>query len=373
MKSSVAIIGGGFFGLYIARHMAQRGFQVDLFEKEKEGMLRSSYVNQARIHNGYHYPRSILTASRSHESFARFCHDFDRCVVNDFEKYYAIGKKLGKVSANQFSRFCAAVDIRCDQAPLKVRKLFNPLLVEEVFSVDEYAFDFIKLREQMLEKLTGTDVNIQYESFVNNVEFIDENCLRLNVISSSNHVKANKEYEHVFNCTYASINHINSSSGIKAIPLIHELTEMVLVDPPEELKNLGITLMCGPFFSVMPFPSTPYHSTTHVRYTPREEYDDSSKIIGLNSRGELDNLSSTAWPYIINDVCRYIPSMENSVYKKSLWDVKTILPSSSNDDSRPILFKPNHAEIKGYHCIMGGKIDNVFDAVDCIDREVLGL
>jgi len=373
LKNSVAIIGGGFFGLYIARHLAQQGFQVDLFEKEKEAMLRSSYVNQARIHNGYHYPRSILTASRSHESFARFCTDFNLCVVNNFEKYYAIGNKLGKISANQFLRFCERVDIRCDQAPQKVRKLFSPLLVEEVFSVDEYAFDFIKLRKQMMEKLLGADVNVQYESFVNKVDSIGDNCFRLNVLSAFNEVNPDKEYEHVFNCTYASINHVNSASGISPLPLVHELTEMALVSPPQQLKNIGVTLMCGPFFSVMPFPSTPYHSVSHVRYTPRKEYTDSTKITELNSREKLDELSSSAWPYIINDVCRYIPTMENAEYKKSIWEIKTILPSSSNDDSRPILFKPNYSGLKGYHCIMGGKIDNVFDATGCIDKEILGL
>jgi len=373
LKNSIAIIGGGFFGLYIARHLAERGFQVDLFEKEKEAMLRSSYVNQARIHNGYHYPRSILTASRSHESFARFCAEFNSCVVNNFDKYYAVGSKLGKVTANQFSKFCERVDIRCDQAPKKVRDLFNPLLVEEVFSVDEYAFDFSKLRKQMMEKLLGADVNIRYESFVNKIDSVGANRFRLNVLSASNTVNKDKEYEHVFNCTYASINHVNNSSGISPLPLIHELTEMALIVPPQEIKRMGITLMCGPFFSVMPFPSTPYHSTTHVRYTPRKEFSDSNEIININSRGKLDELSSSAWPYIINDVCRYMPIMENAEYKKSIWEIKTILPSSSNDDSRPILFKPNYSGVKGYHCIMGGKIDNVFDAADCIDREILGL
>ncbi|PMH10306.1 FAD-dependent oxidoreductase [Vibrio splendidus] len=370
MKNSIAIIGGGFFGLYIARHMALRGYQVDLFEKEKEAMMRSSYVNQARIHNGYHYPRSILTASRSHESFARFCEEFDQCVVNQFDKYYAIGSKSGKVTANQFSKFCERVDIRCDQASKKIRDLFNPQLVEEVFSVDEYAFDFLLLRKQMMEKLQGLDVDINYEILVEEIIQSNENTLKIRLSPASN--CHSKVYEHVFNCTYASINHVNVESGIKPIALIHELTEMALVDPPEIIKNLGITLMCGPFFSCMPFPSTPYHSTTHVRYTPRLEYDNYDKIRELNSRSQLDSLSSSAWPYISNDVCRYLPIMKEAVYKKSIWELKTILPSSSNDDSRPILFKANYDGVKGYHCIMGGKIDNVFDAVDCIDREVLG-
>ena len=75
--------------------------------------------------------------------------------------------------------------------------------------------------------------------------------------------------EHVFNCTYASINQILHSSSLELIPLKHEMTEMALVDVPEEIRHAGITVMCGPFFSVMPFPSVLMnghylHSFSHV-------------------------------------------------------------------------------------------------------------
>jgi hypothetical protein len=70
------------------------------------------------------------------------------------------------------------------------------------------------------------------------------------------------------------------------------------------------------------------------------------------------------------DAARYIPILEETRYLESIWEVKTVLPRSETDDSRPILFRPNHG-VKGYHCIMGGKIDNVYDAVSEIDN--LGL
>ena len=69
---SKVIIIGGYFGLYLAYYLGARHHKVDLFEKNSELMARASYNNQARIHNGYHYPRSVLTALRSRESFPRF-------------------------------------------------------------------------------------------------------------------------------------------------------------------------------------------------------------------------------------------------------------------------------------------------------------
>ncbi|MDU6912464.1 MAG: hypothetical protein E6388_10380 [Streptococcus salivarius] len=74
---------------------------------------------------------------------------------------------------------------------------------------------------------------------------------------------------------------------------------------------------------------------------------------------------TSAWKYMIKDASRYMPILNECRYERSLWEVKTLLPRSETDDSRPILFRPNHG-MKGFHCIMGGKIDNVYDAVEAI-------
>ena len=68
-------------------------------------MDRASYVNQARIHNGYHYPRSVLTGFRSAVNFPVFVDEYGPAVVSNFEKYYGIAKHLSKVNAKQFEHF----------------------------------------------------------------------------------------------------------------------------------------------------------------------------------------------------------------------------------------------------------------------------
>lgn len=359
----IAIVGAGFFGLYISLYLAKKGFDVTIFEKENEAMQRASYVNQARVHNGYHYPRSILTALRSHESFSVFVDEFRDCVQDKFEKYYAISKKLSKVNATQFESFCQKVGIKCDVAPKHIIKMFDPEMIEEVFSTEEYAFDYLKLREKMLLLTKNLGVKILYNSHIDKINYIDD----YRYVLSINGLKSEK-FSHVFNCTYASINEINVNSGLMPVPLIHELTEMVLLKVPDEISNLGITVMCGPFFSVMPFPSTPYHTLSHVRYTPRNEYLSFDKIINFNSRNTLDKIEATSYEYMIRDSSKYLPILKDAKYIKSLWEIKTILPSSANSDSRPILFKDNYNGWKGYYCIMGGKIDNIYDAVSNIEK-----
>ena len=65
----VLIIGGGFYGVYIAEHLKNQGKSVLVVEKENDFLQRASLWNQARVHSGYHYPRSILTGFRSRISF----------------------------------------------------------------------------------------------------------------------------------------------------------------------------------------------------------------------------------------------------------------------------------------------------------------
>jgi hypothetical protein len=149
------------------------------------------------------------------------------------------------------------------------------------------------------------------------------------------------------------------------------MTEMCLVDVPEQLKKVGITVMCGPFFSVMPFPSLGLHSFSHVRYTPHYEWKDNDGSDYADAHARHVSLKrNSAWRYMQKDAARYIPVLSECVYHSSIWEVKTVLPRSESDDSRPILFLP-HYKLKGFHCVMGGKIDNVYDAIEAITSQQL--
>src|SRR4029079_14080565 len=71
----------------------------------------------------------------------------------------------------------------------------------------------------------------------------------------------------------------------------------------------------------------------------------------------------TNYPYMIRDAQRYLPALRNCSYVDSLWEVKTVLPTSEVDDSRPILLLKAHG-FKNLTCILGGKIDNIYDMVE---------
>ncbi|MBE6404650.1 MAG: FAD-dependent oxidoreductase [Lentisphaerae bacterium] len=362
-KYDVVIIGGGFFRLYIGEYFALQKKRVLICEKNSECMLRASYNNQARVHSGYHYPRSLLTAQRSCASFPRFVKEFPEAVEKDFDKYYAIGRILGKVTATQFYEFCNRIDAPCETASDRVKKLFDEHYIEEVFRCREYVFNAKTLRTLIQNRYLSAGGELALNCEVKKIQKMPSG---FGVSGSLEGRDFNIVSDEVFNCTYSHINFINAHSDIELIPLKHEMTEMALVEVPPELEGMGITVMCGPFFSLMPFPDRNLYTLSHVRYTPHYEWYDTDKSHYISAHHVFDaDPKLSAYTHILKDSMRYLPCLRGCRYKSSLWEVKTILPASEVSDSRPILFKANYG-MKGYHCVMGGKIDNVYDAIQSI-------
>jgi hypothetical protein len=130
---------------------------------------------------------------------------------------------------------------------------------------------------------------------------------------------------------------------------------------------LGITVMCGPFFSLMPFPSTPWHSFSHVRYTPHAGWNESAPddMSPAEARAMGEPVSKVEQMRL--DALRYMPEVGRVIHRKSLFEIKTVLPVNEKDDGRPILFRRD-CGLPGLHCVLGAKIDNIHDILDEIDN-----
>lgn len=351
------VVGAGMYGCYIACLLRQEGRRVVLLDRAPKLLTRASYANQARVHNGYHYPRSVLTALRSHVNFGRFIDEFRPCIDDSFQMYYAIARQHSKVTARQFERFCRAVGAPLAPAPAGVTARFDDALTEAVFAAEEFAFDAIKLAAEMHARLAHHAVDTRLGHALTALQRTEQGLLAtIETEDGTTQVAA----RHVFNCTYSNINGVLALGGRPRIPLKHELTEMALVDVPASLKHEGVTVMCGPFFSIMPFPSTPWHTLSHVRYTPHGEWHDRpAEALRFANDPEIFEKTSH-FPSMIRDAARYLPELAACTQRGSLWEIKTVLPQNESDDGRPILWKRD-AEWPQLISVMGGKIDNIYD------------
>ena len=363
-QDKVVVIGGGFYGCVTALYLNESGYQVLLIERADDLLTRASFANQARVHNGYHYPRSFMTAWRSLMNFPRFIMDFSECIDNSFEKVYAIARRNSQVSAYQFRQFCKHIGAPFHPAPVHIRDMFNPQLIEEVFVVKEFAFDAIRLREMMRRRLENTDIDVRFNTEVISISQ-DYNEPITVLLNDDTEVQAS----YVFNCTYAQINVLLQGSTLAPLRLKHQIAEIALVDVPTELKRLGITIMDGPFFSVMPFPAHQLHSLSHVRYTHHETWFDPHQQQRAPYQYLEQHLPQSNFPYMYRDAKRYLPSLEGTQHVESLFEIKTLLLRNEIDDGRPILFHQN-SQIQGLFSVLGGKIDNIFDLLQNIKRFV---
>ena len=357
----VAIIGGGFFGCALALLFRSVTKRMVLLERGTALMERASAVNQARVHSGLHYPRNFTTARRSQRDFPLFVDAFRDCIVDDFRMLYAIARQKSRVSANRFEAMFRNMGAPIARARPADRALFDTRAVEEVFECMECAFDWKRLRTHMTVRMEAQEIPVRLSTEA--VRVGRRAAGGLDVTLAGGEVLTASA---VFNVSYAGLNGLLATSGEALLPLKHELAEIALVEPPPDLEGRAVTVMDGPFFSIMPFPAEGIYSLTHVLYTPHEAWTDApGRPSAYRTAEALPH--RTRWRHMVQDATRYLPAMAETVYRRSLFDVKTVLVRNEDDDGRPILLQ-EQAGMPGLYSVLGGKVDNIFDLFECLTR-----
>lgn len=361
------IIGAGLYGLYAALFCCRRGLNVLVLECDSKPFKRATYINQARVHQGYHYPRSISTAMKSAGYFERFNKDYNFCIHRGFDQIYATSGQYSWSNGKQFKDFCKAAKIPCEE--LHPGNYFKEGLCDGVFRTREYTYDAIILRDYFIEKLSNYSASIKIKYGADIVEIAkDADAYVVNTADGDLY-----RSKYILNSTYAGINQILDMAGFEKFKIKYELCEIILCDVNDRLKEIGFTVMDGPFFSIMPFGKTGFHSLTSVTFTPHttcyEEvpvFNCQKKSNGFCSTVRLGNCNDcpvkpeTAFPYMANLARKYLLNDYEFVYRQSLFSMKPILLSSEIDDSRPTVIK-KYSENPTFVSVLSGKINTVYD------------
>lgn len=336
-------------------------------ECDDEAFGRATFVNQARVHQGYHYPRSLSTAVKSAGYFVRFNQDFNFCINREFKKIYATSSKFSWTSGDQFQDFCHAAGIPCEEVPKN--RYFQNNSCDGAFLTQEYSYDAKILRDYYLEKLAEltTNVEIFYGITICAVE------KRTHTYKLQSNTGDSYEASYVLNSTYAGTNQILSMLGYEPFGIKYELCEIILCNTNENLHEYGFTVMDGPFFSIMPFGKTGVHSLTAVSFTPHTTCFESLPMFDCQQAAKdyctpehLGNCNhcpakpATAYPYMSALARKYLRPEYCFDYKESLYSMKPILISSEIDDSRPTVIRIHSDEPK-FVSVLSGKINTIYD------------
>ncbi|VWX53016.1 FAD-dependent oxidoreductase [Novosphingobium sp. 9U] len=221
-ETDYLVVGGGFYGCALALFLRSLGKRIVLVEAGEELLARASRVNQARVHTGFHYPRSALTAVKSMVLHRRFATDFPDAVVDDFQMLYAIARHRSKVSALRFQRMFAEMGAPIARATPSQAALFSPNTIEEAFACDEFAFDWSVLARHMGNRLDALGIEVRLGTRADSVEARAEGA----TVHLSDGSALNARF--VFNVTYAQTNALLASAGLPQARLKHEQTEIAL-------------------------------------------------------------------------------------------------------------------------------------------------
>lgn len=388
------IIGAGLYGLYAALYCARRGQQVEVLEIEQAPFTRATYINQARVHMGYHYPRSLSTAMKSAGYFKRFVEDYSFCIHTKFEQIYATSAHFSWTDAAEFRKFCKDAGIPCKSLP--VEEYFQPGLCDGAFLTEEYTYDAHILRDYLLGEIAKyPGVKLHFGREITEITK-QTGCYEVTALYEGK--TENYRAPFILNATYASVNQVLRK--VKGVPtedfgLKYELCEIILCKASDKIRNIGFTVMDGPFFSIMPFGKTGYHSLTSVTFTPHKtSYDATPQFpcMGVNgsnagcdsvdrgsiSRGSLcrggflgncndcPEKPESAWEYMSTLARKYLREEYEFSYEKSLFSMKPILKASEIDDSRPTVIR-TLSEAPVFISVLSGKINTVYDLDPYLD------
>jgi hypothetical protein len=363
MKYDKIIIGAGLYGLYSALFCGRKGQRVLVIECENAPFKRATYINQARVHMGYHYPRSISTAIKSAGYFNRFNEDYGFCIHQQFDQIYATSAEYSWTAGYEFRDFCRNTGIKCEE--VGINNYFNPGTCDGAFLTQEYTYDAMILRDYFLDELAKlSSVTIMYET---RITAINRSSSEYEIVTD----KGAFVSAFVLNAAYASVNQIIKLAGYEPFDIKYELCEIILCNVNDKLKNVGITVMDGPFFSIMPFGKTGRHSLTTVTRTPHiTSYDVLPQFACqqgtkcnkdyLANCNECPNKPATAWSYMSQIARKYMREDYGFEYERSLFSMKPILKASEIDDSRPTVIRCFSTE-PYFVSVLSGKINTVYD------------
>lgn len=361
------IIGAGLYGLYSALFCCQRGQRVIVLECDSTPFRRATYINQARVHQGYHYPRSISTAMKSAGYFERFNKDYAFCVNKEFNQIYATSSEYSWSNGKQFKEFCKAAGIPCEE--LYPGNYFKEGMCDGVFRTREYTYDARILKDYFLLELEKYPELVEIRYGVK-ILGIDREIDRY-IINCADGIKYSSKF--VLNATYAGTNQILDMVGFEKFGIKYELCEIILCDVNDKLKEIGFTVMDGPFFSIMPFGKTGCHSLASVTFTPHTTSYEGVPTFGCQKKSEgfcspvhLGNCNDcpakpvTAFPYMANLARKYMLDDYKFEYRQSLFSMKPILMSSEIDDLRPTVIR-KYSSNPTFVGVLSGKINTVYD------------
>jgi len=313
----IRILGGGWYGCSTALALKNAGHEVDLHEIGGHLFCGASGANPARLHLGFHYPRSQRTrelCQRNHRSFMQRYGHLTRSIATNI---YAIAEDESLVD---FGTYLQILKGEVELIEIDDPKEFGLKRVEGAVLTGERHIVIREAREYFTQKLKGL------------------------VTLNSNGEEAGA-HEWVIDCTFSSANNDKIDR--------YEACVTAILEGPD---NKAVTIMDGPFSSVYPWDDR-LCSLTSAKYTPAVRSE-----TWAGAKSALDSMSGQDGKRVchlmMDQMAGYYPAIRDE-YALADWKAGIRAMPKSAADARLVDVETDGL---GKIWVRAGKIDAVLDA-----------
>lgn len=336
----VIFVGAGLFGMHSALELSDYlpKLKIGIIEKNDDVIKGASGNNTGRVHLGYHYPRDFETALQSYQNYDLFLKYYQESIITKFPNYYFIvDSPKSLTTKNQYLNFLENINLPFITLDLKdiTRLGMNPKDISLGIQTEESVCDLAVLKQKIKEKLRSN-----MEVYLNE-EVID-------VIKKSGRIVV-KSTKQIYETQMLVFSNYMQPIGtvLKGNKEFYsentEILEIELVHKP-----YGITLLDGPFISLLPFGKNKNRFSLY-------------SVIYSRFKSKPQSLK------IISEGIKYLPILKNAKIIRSLYSLRSLEKNVGETDRRlSKLIKLDD----NFFMIQSGKLDHVFDISESIKLEV---
>lgn len=339
----IAVIGGGIYGISIARELASFT-HVTLLERNDDIFSEASLVNQNRHHYGYHYHQSDETAQECITAKKDFEDIWGGALLHNFPSFWCVAKKATTITPDEFRNFCKKYNLFYKEE-WPSEELLNRDEISTCFKTFEPVYEpsaFKALAKKELQK-HGIDVRVRHD--VKNGRIV--NGKKVMTIKHGDTMYT-ESFDHVINATYTNINVFCAWFGFPPLKIDFRLKELLYIHIPKQ-QAIGITVM-DKFVSVLPVDGKGLFSLGDVVKSFHEKKISSSGVPW--TKKDLLHIPSHQKDLLEGNV-HFMPILSNAKLVDAKWTVLPVKTWLTNDDDRtPEIL--SHGQ--GCWSVLGGKI-----------------
>lgn len=319
----IRVLGGGWYGCHMTAALAKRGHETALHEISDDLFAGASGANPARLHLGFHYPRSKLTRAMSQEHYSEFMKRYSHLTRNVRTNVYAVA------SGESLVDFANYVQVLRGEV--------------EFVTVQPHEYGLQNVEGAVLTGERHINIRAAREFFKGVLaERIQFRTPRGTVDSG--------DWDYTIDCTFCAMDAANIDR--------YEPCMTVLMLGP---THTAVTIMDGPFPSVYPWnEEASLSSLTSAKYTPlarcktREESDD----VLQNVKSRPHEIEARIWA-MAEQMAYYYPEFCDRYKPVDVLFSTRAMPASGSDARLVDVVRVGKRALR----VRAGKIDAVEHAV----------